>query len=191
MIKVIGGIYRGRNLAKIGDNQNLSLRPTSSRVRESIFNMLVNGKKGNLVEGARVLDLFAGTGALGIEALSRRAAHVTFVEIESASCNVIRRNIELVGASERTALLKRDACRLGKNKCEPFDLVLLDPPYGLGLGVRSLKSVLANGWLAVEGVAVIEEIARPDLGKEMEEIETKKYGDTTVVLYQRKLEASP
>ena len=190
MIKIIGGIYKGRNLTMIGANENMSLRPTSSKVRGSIFDMLVNGKYGNLVKGARILDLFAGTGALGIEALSRGAAHVTFVEMESAACNAIRRNVELIGAFDKCFLLKRDACRLGNNKHAPFDLVLLDPPYGLGLGARSLKSVLTRGWFSREGVAVVEEIVPPDLGCEMEEIEAKKYGETTVTLYRRKLLAS-
>ena len=184
-MKVIGGKFKGRNLARVGAIGQSSLRPTSSKVRGSIFNMLVNGRNGNLVEGARVLDLFAGTGALGVEALSRGAAHVTFVEIESSACQLIRRNIELTGSIGNAVLLKRDARRLGRNRSDPFDLIFLDPPYGKGFGSQSIESALAQRWVSSEAVAVIEESAAPDLSGIMEAIESRKHGETTVTLYRR------
>ena len=182
-MKIQGGIFRGRNLAKAGPG--LSIRPTAAKVRGSIFDILVNGKLGNIVEGARVLDLFAGTGALGIEALSRGAAHAAFVDIEPSACGLIRRNLELVGAADQAVLLRCDACRLGRNRREPFDVVFLDPPYGRGLAPRALSAVIENGWLADEGIAVVEEAGTASHGKAMEAVESKSYGDTAITFLRR------
>jgi 16S rRNA (guanine966-N2)-methyltransferase len=113
-------------------------------VRESLFNLLTNGRFGDLVTGARVLDLFAGTGALGLEALSRGAVHATFVDDGGAARALLRDNIGRCAAQGVTKVFRRDATALGEHRGNPFTLVFLDPPYGMGLGDRALAS--AQGW---------------------------------------------
>ena len=134
-MRIIGGRARGLHLAPVGAGDAAAhLRPTSDRVRESIFNLLINGGHGNPVQGARVLDLFAGTGALGLEALSRGATHASFVEDGKAALALIKRNIALMRAEAETQVLRRDATQPGAHGGAGFDLVFLDPPYGKGLG---------------------------------------------------------
>ncbi len=160
-MRIVGGALRGLVLADPGAGDPAAhLRPTLDRVREAIFNILTHGPAGDRVRGARVLDLFAGTGALGLEALSRGAAHVTFVEDGVAGRALIRANIERARAMGATRLYRRDATDLGANRGAPFDLVFLDPPWGLGLGARALASARAGGWLA-PGAAVVWEEAAP------------------------------
>ena len=128
-MRIIGGRSRGLHLTPVGaGDAQAHLRPTSDRVRESIFNLLLNGGHGNLVQDARVLDLFAGTGALGLEAVSRGAARVTFVEDGKVGLALIRRNIDLMRAGEQAEILRRDATQMGEARGATFDLVFLDPP---------------------------------------------------------------
>ncbi|HMR62222.1 RsmD family RNA methyltransferase, partial [Amaricoccus sp.] len=140
-MRIIAGRHRGRPLAALGGGDPAAqLRPTSDRVRESLFNLLAHGPYGtpSPPEGRRVLDLFAGTGALGLEALSRGAAQATFVENGAKALGLLRENIARLGAGEATRLLATDATRLGSCPEAPFDLVFLDPPYRRGLGERAL-----------------------------------------------------
>ena len=182
-MRIIGGQRRGLKLADVGEGDPAShLRPTSDRVREAIFNLLMNGPYGNPVEGARVLDLFAGTGALGLEALSRGAARVAFVDDGAAALALIRRNIELMRATGATDLYRRDATRLGPNRGAPFTIVFLDPPYGKGLGQRALASAREGGWLAPEAMIVWEEGAPPEVPEGFDMLDQRKYGDTVVTL---------
>jgi 16S rRNA (guanine966-N2)-methyltransferase len=167
-MRVVAGRFKGRSLAA---PQSLAIRPTSDRLRETVFNLLAHGaflEGRDVLSGALALDLFAGTGALGIEALSRGAAYCAFVDIGAEARGLIRANIEAFGLGGVTRLLKRDATRLGAIETfAPFTLVFADPPYGKGLGEAALASALAGGWIARGAVVVLEErhdarIALPD-----------------------------
>jgi 16S rRNA (guanine966-N2)-methyltransferase len=155
-MRIIGGNLRGLKLAEVGaGDPGAHLRPTTDRVRESIFNLLINGTHGNPIPGARVLDLFAGTGALGLE------ARVAFVDDGVVARGLLRTNIEKARAMGVTDVWRRDATKLGENRGPGFGLVFLDPPYGLGLGERALESALAGGWIAPGAMVVWEEAAPP------------------------------
>jgi 16S rRNA (guanine966-N2)-methyltransferase len=156
------------------------LRPTLDRVREAIFNILAHGPGGDPVRGARVLDLFAGTGALGLEALSRGAVHVTFVEDSVAGRALIRANIERMRAMGATRLLRRDATELGQNRGAPFGLVFLDPPWGRELGARALASARAGGWLAPGARIVWEEAAPQAAPPGFAAQDRRRWGETWV-----------
>jgi len=182
-MRIIGGNLRGLKLADVGAGDAAAhLRPTTDRVRESIFNLLVNGTHGNPIPGARVLDLFAGTGALGLEALSRGAARVAFVDDGVAARALLRQNIDKTRAMGVTDVWRRDATRLGENRGPAYDLVFLDPPYGKGLGEQALSLALAGGWIAPGAMIVWEEAAPPPAVEGLERIDQRKYGDTTVTL---------
>lgn len=158
-MRIVGGTFRGRNIASPrGDDPAARLRPTSDRMREAIFNILSHGDWPPL-EGARVLDLFAGTGALGFEALSRGAARVLFVDDGAESRALIRQNIDTFGVIGQTKLYRRDATQLGPHKGEAYNLVFLDPPYRRGLTEKALVSALEGGWLAPEAVILCETAA--------------------------------
>ena len=146
---------RGRPLAKPDDQ---TIRPTSDRVREAMFNILAHAATAVDLTGAKVLDLFAGTGALGLEALSRGAAQCLFVDDHADARGLIRDNVEAFALTGVTKVFRRDATTLGEaGKYGAFDLVLLDPPYGRGLGERALASALAGGWIAAGATIVLEE----------------------------------
>ena len=167
-----------------GGDEAARLRPTSDRVREALFNLLTNGARGDAVAGARVLDLFAGTGALGLEALSRGADHATFVEDGGAGRALIRRNVEFARAGGATRLLRRDATRLGPNRGGAFDLILLDPPYGRGLGERALASALDGGWVAPGAVVAWEEARAMAPPEGFAPLDARRYGETHVTLIE-------
>ncbi|MFN3823344.1 MAG: 16S rRNA (guanine(966)-N(2))-methyltransferase RsmD [Pseudorhodobacter sp.] len=184
-MRIIGGRHRGMHLTPVGEGDaRAHLRPTSDRVREAVFNLLVNGAAlgGNPLPGARVLDLFAGTGALGLEALSRGAAHVTFVDEGTAARALLRRNIEILRATGETDLLRLDATRLGDNRGATFGLVFLDPPYGKALGEAALASALKGGWIAPGAVVVWEESAPPALPAGFDLLDQRRYGETFITL---------
>lgn len=181
-MRIIGGSARGLRLSPVGaGDANAHLRPTSDRVREAIFNLLINGGYGNPVQNARVLDGFAGTGALGLEALSRGAGHASFMENGATALALLRRNIDLMRAADRCTVLPRDATRPGINPSAPYDLIFLDPPYGKGLGETALAG-LAAGWLAVDALIVWEENAAPNLPVGFTQLDQRKYGDTLVTI---------
>jgi 16S rRNA (guanine966-N2)-methyltransferase len=153
-MRIIAGKFRGRALTSPADD---SIRPTADRVRESVFDIL-SSRLGPSFDGLRVLDLFAGTGALGLEALSRGAANVVFVETGAEARGLIRDHIEAFGAGGVAKLLRRDATALGDaGTMGPVDLVFLDPPYGKGLGELALASLAAGGWLKPDATIVLEE----------------------------------
>lgn len=182
-MRIIGGARRGLRLADVGAGDAAAhLRPTSDRVREAIFNLLLNGPYGNPVQGARVLDLFAGTGALGLEALSRGAARVAFVDDGTAARALLRRNIGLMQATGATDLWRRDATRMGPNPGPGHDLIFLDPPYGKSLGEKALAACLAGGWLAPGALIVWEEGAPPRPPAPLDQLDQRTYGDTVVTI---------
>jgi 16S rRNA (guanine966-N2)-methyltransferase len=182
-MRIIGGTRRGLKLAEVGEGDAAAhLRPTSDRVREAIFNLLVNGTHGNLVAGASVLDLFAGTGALGLEALSRGAAEAVFVDDGAKALTLLKANIAKMRAEGQTRVLRQDATRLASNPEAPFDLVFLDPPYGKGLGEPALTSAARGGWLAPAATIVWEEAAAPQAPAGFALLDQRCYGDTVVTL---------
>jgi 16S rRNA (guanine966-N2)-methyltransferase len=187
-MRIIGGASRGLHLAPVGQGDaEAHLRPTSDRVREAIFNLLLNGGYGNPVQNARVLDLFAGTGALGLEALSRGAGSVTFVDSGSVALALIRRNIALMRAEDRAQVIKGDATRLSENRGPRHDLVFLDPPYGKSMGEGALAATVAGGWLAPGALVVWEEniTTRPLPG--FDNLDQRRYGDTIVTILKAPL----
>jgi 16S rRNA (guanine966-N2)-methyltransferase len=178
-VRIVGGEFRGRPLATPRDQ---SIRPTTDRVREALFNVLAHRHPDRLA-GARVLDLFAGTGALGLEALSRGAAFCVFVEESAEGRGLIRTNVEAFGLQGRTKIFRRDAAALGEvGTMPPFNLVFADPPYGRGLGERALASALAGGWLAAGAICVVEEAASApfDPGPDFAVVDERSYGETAV-----------
>ena len=184
-MRIIGGARRGLVLADVGAGDPAAhLRPTSDRVREAIFNLLTNSLPENPVPGARVLDLFAGTGALGLEALSRGAARVAFVDDGATARALLRTNIERMQAMGVTDVWRRDATRLGPNRGPGYGLVFLDPPYGKGLGEAALASALAGGWLAPGAVVVWEEGQPPLPPPGLGQLDQRKYGETVVTILQ-------
>ncbi|OXT01539.1 16S rRNA (guanine(966)-N(2))-methyltransferase RsmD [Notoacmeibacter marinus] len=155
-MRIVGGAFRGRPLKTPSSD---ATRPTTDRTRESLFNILSHRDDAD-VDGARVLDLFAGTGALGLEAISRGAAFALFVEDAGAARATIRANIETLGLAGRTKIFRRDATRIGAvGTMKPFDLVFADPPYRKGLGEKALAAALSGEWLADGALCVLEEAA--------------------------------
>ena len=182
-MRIIAGAFRGRRLASLGaGDTGAHLRPTSDRVRESLFNIL---SSQDAVAGARVLDLFAGTGALGLEALSRGAAQATFVEQGRKALDILQQNIALCRAGAETRLLRQDARRLGAHDGPGFDLVFLDPPYGKGLGEEALASALSGGWIASGARVVWEESAPIAPPPDLRQTDARRYGDTVISLLVR------
>jgi 16S rRNA (guanine966-N2)-methyltransferase len=182
-VRIIAGEFRGRALASVGKGDaGAHLRPTTDRVRESLFSVLTHtGALG----GARVLDLFAGTGALGLEALSRGAHSVTFVDDGRVSAGLVQKNIDICRAASRARLIRRDATRLGPCPDAGYDLVFLDPPYGKGLGQKALQVALDAGWIADDALIVWEENAPMQAPAGFDLEGHRKYGDTHVTLLWR------
>ncbi|PJI86298.1 16S rRNA (guanine966-N2)-methyltransferase [Yoonia maricola] len=178
-MRIIGGTHRGTALAVVGKGDaGAHLRPTTDRVRESLFNVLQGGRFGDPINGARVLDLFAGTGALGLEALSRGAAHVTFVDSGRVAQKLIRDNIAKLRRAGDVTLLSVDAAKLPQGT--PCQLVFLDPPYGQELGGKTLTAALAAGWIAPEALIVWEESRAQIAPPGFTSLDQRRYGDTWV-----------
>jgi 16S rRNA (guanine966-N2)-methyltransferase len=180
-MRIIGGRLRGRRLA-VPTSQ--AIRPTADRLRESLFNILAHAY-GDPLTGARVLDLFAGTGALGIETLSRGAAFALFVDERAEARALMRENVAALGLGGVSRIFRRDATRLGAaHPVEPFSLAFLDPPYGQGLAEAALASARAGGWLTPDALIVVEEAAdarfKPPEG--FDECERRRYHDTEFTL---------
>ena len=182
-MRIIGGRSRGLHLAPVGAGDEAAhLRPTTDRVREAMFNLLVNGGYGNPLAGARVLDLFAGTGALGLEALSRGATHVSFVDDGAVARSLIKRNIALMRAESATEILRCDATRLPDNRGPAFSMVFLDPPYAMGLAELALASCRKGNWLAPGALVIWEEGRAPAVFPGFDRLDQRKYGDTIVTI---------
>jgi 16S rRNA (guanine966-N2)-methyltransferase len=180
-MRIVGGRLRGRALAA---PKSAAIRPTADRLRESLFNILAHAY-GDPVAGARVLDLFAGTGALGLEALSRGAAFALFVDDGAEARALIRANVEQLGLGGVTRVFRRDATRLGPaHPVEPFSLVFADPPYGRGLAEQALAAACDGGWLVPDALVVVEEAvdAQFTVPQVFEEIERRSYDDTEVII---------
>jgi 16S rRNA (guanine966-N2)-methyltransferase len=179
-MRIVGGRLRGRTLASPASRD---IRPTADRLRESVFNILMHAY-GDPVSGARVLDLFAGTGALGIEAISRGAAFALFVDNGAEARALLRNNVEALALGGVTKVFRRDATNLGPaHPVEPFSLVFLDPPYGKGLAETALGSLREGGWLTPDALLVVEEATTATFKapEGFEELERRAYDDTEFV----------
>lgn len=179
-MRIVAGRFRGRAIAA---PEHEGLRPTSDRVRESTFNILAHGIDGFELSGARVIDLFAGTGALGIESLSRGAAYCLFVEEGVEARALIRRNIENLGLTGETRIFRRDATDLGPaGNMQPYSLAFIDPPYGRGLAAKALQGLAGGGWLADGAICVVEDRAgEPLIGPTgYLLLDTRTWGETQV-----------
>jgi 16S rRNA (guanine966-N2)-methyltransferase len=180
-MRIVGGRLRGRTLAT---PKSQAIRPTADRLRESLFNIFMHAY-GDPVTGARVLDLFAGTGALGLEAVSRGAAFALFVDDGAEARALLRQNVEALGLAAVTKIFRRDATKLGPaHPVEPFSLVFLDPPYGKGLAEKALISARNGGWLSADAMIVVEEAEETDFSvpEGFTELDRRGYGDSKVVL---------
>lgn len=182
-MRIVGGELRGRGLA--GPRSD-AIRPTSDRLREALFNVLAHAYD-DPVPGARVLDLFAGTGALACEAISRGAAFALLVDDGAEARGVIRTNLDTLGLGGVTRLFRRDATRLGAAPPgEPFGVVFCDPPYGRDLAPKALSAARDGGWLAPNALAVVEEAASAPLTapEGFSELERRTYGETQVAFWR-------
>jgi 16S rRNA (guanine966-N2)-methyltransferase len=179
-MRVVGGRLRGRPLAA---PKSKTIRPTADRLRESVFNILQHAY-GDPVSGARVLDLFAGTGALGIEALSRGATFTLFVDDGAEARALLRDNVTSLGLGGTTRIFRRDATKLGPaHPIEPFSLAFLDPPYGQDLAAAALASACAGGWFVPDALIIVEgatksAFAVPD---DFTVLERRAYDDTEII----------
>lgn len=180
-MRIVAGRHRGRSLRTPDD---LAVRPTADRTREALFNILVSGRLSdeNRLPGARVLDAFAGTGALGLEALSRGAAHAVFMENYAPAIEICRANIKNLGEGERAELIACDVLH-PRPAPQPCDLVFLDPPYNQGLAEKALASLVKSGWIA-PGTLVSLEMMKNEafaLPEGFEELDARTYGKARLV----------
>ena len=180
-MRIVGGALRGRTLAA---PKSQAIRPTADRLRESLFNILSHAY-GDPTSGARVLDLFAGTGALGIEAVSRGAAFALFVDEAAEARALLRENLTTLGLGGVTRIFRRDATKLGGvDPVEPFSLAFLDPPYGKNLAAKALASARGGGWLAPDALIVVEEAVKSAFAapEGFAEFERRAYDDTEFII---------
>jgi 16S rRNA (guanine966-N2)-methyltransferase len=184
-VRIVGGEFRGRALATPKSD---AIRPTSDRTRESLFNILSHAYPGAL-DGTRVLDLFAGTGAVGLEALSRGARAVLFVEQGVEGRGLLHSNIEALGVIGRAKIFRRDATALGAvGTMEQFHVLFADPPYAKGLGEKALDAAARGGFLVDGALAILEERAdiQPAAIDGFEPLEVRTFGDTRMHFYRHR-----
>lgn len=179
-LRIAGGRHRGRPLQALeGD----AVRPTAARVREAAFDILLHGRPAGHrpLRGARVLDAFAGTGALGLEALSRGAAHATFIERDRAALALLRANVERLGEGGHADIVAGDAAR-PPTTTRPADIVLLDPPYAEGAAEAAITALVSAGWIAAGTVVMAEGAARDPfaLPPGFELLDERRYGRATI-----------
>ena len=182
-MRIIGGRHRGAKLANLAGNK---IRPTADRVRESIFNILAGGRYGSPLVNGIVLDLFAGTGAIGLEALSRGAARANFVERDPAALAVVRKNVHKLQRTDDCRVIAGDATQLATWRGDPANLVFADAPYGTGDGLRAIATLNAIGAMLPESIAVIETGKQEELDPyilaltNLKPIDSRHYGKAAV-----------
>ncbi|EDP61458.1 putative methyltransferase [alpha proteobacterium BAL199] len=183
-MRIVAGKHRG---ARLVAPDGLEIRPTSERAREALFSILDGGRFPLTLRGARVLDLFSGTGALGLEALSRGAAQVVFVESGAAALAALRANIATLRAAGIAQIREADATRFIERTPEPVDLVLMDPPYGSGLWVEALDTIGRGGWVGPDTVIAVE-VGKKEAVSAPEGYtlaDDRRYGAARLILLQR------
>lgn len=181
-MRIVGGKYRGRSIASPKTDK---IRPTKDRTRESLFNILEHSYS-DLLEDGRMLELFAGTGAVGIEALSRGCEFVLFVEQSIEGRGLLRQNTDNLSLHGCTKIFKRDATKLGPlSKFEQFTILFADPPYGLGLGEKAILSAVDNGWMIDQALVILEERSdvEPVLDARFTQLDKRPFGDTNIWFY--------
>jgi 16S rRNA (guanine966-N2)-methyltransferase len=179
-VRIIGGTHRGRRIAA---PKGAHTRPSGDRVREALFNLV------GPVGGASVLDLYAGSGALGLEALSRGAAFALFIDEGAEARALLRENVATLGLGGTTRIFRRDATKLGAaHPIEAFSLAFLDPPYGRGLAEQALASARAGGWLAPGALVVVEEAATPGFAtpEGFDELERRNYDESALTVLRHR-----
>jgi 16S rRNA (guanine966-N2)-methyltransferase len=186
-MRIIAGKYKGRRI-ELPKEAGSIIRPTSDFARQAIFNILIHGAhglNGHTFEGKNVLDLFCGTGAFGLEALSRGARHVTFIDNARESLATARHNIERIQEGVHADFIQADATQLGKAK-KPYDLIFIDPPYYKKMLVPALKGLLAGGWIAEEAILVVEHDEKEtlELPTPFVTVDQRKYGRAVIELLQ-------
>lgn len=183
-MRIIGGKVKGLHLAPVGSGDAAAhLRPTTDRVRENIFNVLSGGRFGDPLRGARVLDLFAGTGALGLEAFSRGADHVAFVDTGAVAKTLLKKNIALCRAERHVTTLAQNATKLARCIGAPYNLLFLDPPYGQSLGISALASARLGGWLAPDALIVWEENSQMSAAEGLVHRDSRRYGQSWINIF--------
>ena len=178
-MRIVGGRLGGRTLSA---PKSQAIRPTADRLREALFNILTHSY-GDPVEGARVLDLFAGTGALGLEALSRGAAHVTFLDSDASAVRLIGENLRKLGETAAAKVVPADALRPPPGR-DPCDLVFLDPPYRSGHAAPALAALAQAGWVAPGAVVTVELAHNEDIVPPpgFAAIDERRYGAAKIVI---------
>ncbi len=179
-MRIVGGKWRGKKLENIGSQvETKEFRPTLDRVKESLFNILIHGPYPNIA-GKRVLDLFSGTGSLGLEALSRGADKACFVELNRSALKILKTNIANFHLGEEVKVFHGDATKLRRNLDESFGLIFLDPPYNKGLGELALSSASQGHWISKGSIVVWEENSAIKVPSGFELIETRFFGKTKI-----------
>ena len=182
-MRIIAGKYKGRKLTALGKGDaQAHLRPTTDRVRESLFNILMNASFAEVFEGGRALDLFAGTGALGIEAFSRGLDTVWMIDNGRKASDLINKNLSLLGYPEKMVFKNFNVCKLPPCPQEPFNLIFLDPPYGQNLGGYALENAVLKGWVAPKALIVWEESSPMEALVNFEVLDGRHFGDTFVTI---------
>ncbi len=192
-MRIVAGRLKGRALHGPASQDSRDIRPTSDRLRETIFNILAHAY-GGPVAGASVIDLFAGTGAMGCEAISRGAKRALFVDDGARAHALIRANVDALGLGGATKIFRRDARKLGPAPAgEKFTLAFLDPPYGKHLAEPALEALRDGLWLAPGALVIVEEAAEAtlDIPEGFTLLETRVYSDTQVVILRAAHPLSP
>ena len=185
-MRVIGGSLKGRRLSAIKKEGNMtSLRPTTDRIKESLFNILFGGKFDLKIEKARILDIFAGSGALGLEAISRGAKSCTFIEKNKACVRILDANLNICNIKNQTNIKTFDATDFPLNLDQPYDLVFVDPPYRKSLGEAAIRSALASNWISDNALIVLEEGEQKSSLEGFKLEDTRRYGDTILHFFKR------
>ena len=185
-MRIIGGSLKGRRLSAIKTEGNMtSLRPTTDRTKESLFNILLGGKFELKIEKARILDIFAGSGALGLEAISRGAKSCTFIEKNKACVRILEANLNICNIKNQTNIKILDATKFPLNTDQPYDLVFVDPPYRKSLGEAAVRSALASNWISDNALIVLEEGEQKSLLEGFKLKDTRRYGDTILHFFER------
>lgn len=184
-MRIVGGQFRGKTLLSPTTD---ATRPTSDRVREALFNVLQHGDYPD-VDGARILDAFAGSGALGVEALSRGAAHVVFIDTASAAMDICKKNVAAIRAADKAQFISQPAHSFLKTTPPiPFDIIFLDPPYGQNLGGEVADVLRSRGWLHADSIIVVEmDKNRPEpISAHFDNIFQRTYGQTLILIIKQK-----
>ena len=185
-MRVIGGSLKGRRLSAIKTESNMtSLRPTTDRIKESLFNILFGGKFDVKIEEARILDIFAGSGALGLEAISRGAKSCTFIEKNKACIRLLDKNLKICNIKNQTNIKTFDATEFPLNLEQPYDLVFVDPPYRKSLGEAAVRSALASNWISDNALIILEEGEEKTSLKGFKLEDIRRYGDTILHFFRR------